>query len=97
VTWQNNAVHDGYDPSSPLVTPLTLKWSLDLSASGVTSISYPLIAQGLVFITTAAANNGYGNTLMALDEQTGTPIWSADVGGIYFLRMLRMIPEKSSL
>lgn len=83
VAWQNNTAHDGFDPSSPLVTPLTLKWSRDLSGSGVTTISYPLIAQGLVFVTTATGNN-YGNTLMALDEHTGTTIWSADIPGTYF-------------
>src|SRR5207249_3648683 len=46
VTLQNNAVHDGFDPTSPLVPPLTFKWSRDLSGSGVRSISYPLIARG---------------------------------------------------
>jgi outer membrane protein assembly factor BamB len=84
VAWQNNTVHDGFNPASRLVPPLTLKWSRDFSASGVTSISYPLIAQGLVFVTTAAANNGYGNTLVALDEHTGATIWSADIPGTYF-------------
>ena len=78
VTWQNNAVHDGFDPTSPLVPPLTLKWSRDFSASGVNTISYPLIAGGMVFVTTANTNGNYGNTLVALDENTGTTIWSAD-------------------
>jgi outer membrane protein assembly factor BamB len=84
LTWQNNTVHDGFNPASCLVAPLTLKWSRDFSGTGVTTISYPLIAQGLVFVTTAAANNGYGNTLMALDEHTGATIWSADIPGTYF-------------
>src|SRR5207237_4579972 len=35
------------------------------------------------FITTAPEAN-YGNTLIALDEDTGATIWSADVGGTYF-------------
>src|ERR1700719_2071287 len=47
VTWQNNTAHDGYDPASSLVTPLGLKWTHDFSGSGVSTISYPLIAQGL--------------------------------------------------
>ena len=81
VTFQNNTVHDGFDPASRLVTPLTLKWSRDLSADGVISISYPLIAQSLVLVTTNITNQG--GTLMALDEQTGATIWSADVGGTY--------------
>jgi outer membrane protein assembly factor BamB len=79
VAWQNNAVHDGYDPASALVPPLPLRWSRDLSADGVTSISYPLIAQGLVLVTTT----GQANRLMALDEQTGATIWSSDLNGIY--------------
>src|SRR4029077_12525865 len=31
VTWQNNRVHDGFNPASPLVPPLRLKWSHDFS------------------------------------------------------------------
>ena len=78
VAWQNNPTHDGFDPSSHLVTPLTLKWIRDLS---VFSISYPLIAQGLVFVTTAT---NQGDKLMALDEHSGTTVWSANVGGCCF-------------
>lgn len=84
LTWQNNTVHDGFDPASPLIPPLTLKWSHDFSGSGVNTISYPLIAQGLVIVTTAATGNGYGNTLVALDENTGTTVWSVDIPGTYF-------------
>ncbi len=79
VAWQNNAVHDGFDPASRLVTPLTLKWKRDWSASGVTTISYPLIARGLVFVTTTTSN--FVETLLALDEHTGTTVWSANVNG----------------
>ena len=83
VAWQNSTVHDGYDPASPLMPPLELKWSLDLSASGVTSISYPLIAQGLVFVTTTTENN-YGTTVMALDENSGATVWSTAISGTYY-------------
>jgi len=83
VTWQNNPTHDGFDPASPLVPPLSLKWSRDFSASGVVSISYPLIAQGMVFVTTTTENN-YGDTLVALNEHTGTTIWSANIPGTYY-------------
>jgi outer membrane protein assembly factor BamB len=82
VTWQNNTVHDGLNSASPLMPPLELKWSRDFNASGVTSISYPLIVQGLVFVTTATQN--FDNTLMALDDHTGATIWSVDVGGTNF-------------
>ena len=80
VTWQNNVVHDGFDPASPLVPPLALKWSRDLSATGVISISYPLIAQGLVFVTTSTFD---GETLMALDEGSGVTVWSTNVSKTY--------------
>jgi outer membrane protein assembly factor BamB len=78
VAWQNSTVHDGFDPTSPLVTPLTLRWSRNL---GVVSISYPLIAQGLVFVTTRTTNDV--KTFMALDAHTGTTVWSANVNGAY--------------
>jgi outer membrane protein assembly factor BamB len=58
-----------------------LKWSRDLSATGVVSISYPLIAQGLVFVTTTTTNQTAA--LMALDEHTGATVWSADTTGTY--------------
>ena len=80
VTWQNTPVHDGFDPASPLVPPLTLKWSRDLSTNGVQSISYPLIAQGLVVVTTTT---NQGNKVMALNEHTGATVWSATVSGTY--------------
>ena len=82
VTWQNNTAHDGYDPASSLVTPLGLKWSHNFSGGGVTTISYPLIAQGLVIVTTNIGS-GYGTRLWALDESTGATIWSVNIPGTY--------------
>ena len=84
VTWQNNPVHDGLNAASPMVPPLEMKWSRDFSLSGVDTISYPLIAGGMVFVTTANTNGNYGNTLWALDENTGMTIWSVDLPGTYF-------------
>jgi outer membrane protein assembly factor BamB len=81
VAWQNDAVHDGNDSASNLVTPLILKWERDLSALGVTTTSYPLIAQGLVFVTVSTADST--ETLLALNETTGATVWSADVSGTY--------------
>jgi outer membrane protein assembly factor BamB len=81
VTWQNNTVHDGFDAASPLVPPLTLKWSRDLTGS-VFHMSYPLIAQGLVFVTTTTTADM--NALMALNENTGATVWSANLGGCCF-------------
>jgi len=81
VAFQNNVVHDGSDPASPLMTPLTLKWRRNFSGSGVISISYPLIAEGRVFVTTHTRSGA--ETLMALDARTGSTIWSANVNAYY--------------
>jgi outer membrane protein assembly factor BamB len=81
VAWQNNITHDGFDSASPLAPPLTLKWQKDLSSSGVTSISYPIIAQGLVIVTVTTSNQG--ESLLAFNEATGAQVWSADVSGTY--------------
>ncbi len=32
VAWQNNALHDGNNPSSPVVPPLALKWRHNFAA-----------------------------------------------------------------
>jgi outer membrane protein assembly factor BamB len=83
VAWQHNIVHDGYDPASSLVTPLTLKWRRNLAASGVTSISYPLIAEGRVFVTTSTGYTTHIQKLMALDARTGDTIWSANISSYF--------------
>ncbi|PYS34476.1 MAG: hypothetical protein DMF75_06415 [Acidobacteria bacterium] len=80
VTWQNNAVHDGNDAASPLVAPLTLKWKRDFAAFGVTSFSYPLIAQGLIIV---AETSYSGTSLIAFNENNGQQIWSVNITGTY--------------
>jgi outer membrane protein assembly factor BamB len=76
VAWQNNPAHDGFNSASTLVPPLELKWSRDLGTQGVTFISYPLIAQNMVFVTTTVNS---GIAIFALDGATGATVWSADV------------------
>jgi outer membrane protein assembly factor BamB/N-acetylneuraminic acid mutarotase len=83
VAFQNNVVHDGSDPASPLVPPLTMKWRRNFSATGVSLISYPLIAQGRVFVTTSTGYTSHVQKLMALDAVTGATIWSANVNSDY--------------
>jgi outer membrane protein assembly factor BamB len=60
-----------------------LKWRRNLAASGVTSISYPLIAEGRVFVTTSTGYTTHVEKLMALDALTGATIWSANVSSYY--------------
>src|ERR671936_506406 len=83
VTWQNDVRHDGYDSSSTLVPPLTLKWKRDFSAQGVESISYPVIAEGMIFITTTTSSFTFTKKLIALNEQTGRKVWSVSIPGTY--------------
>jgi hypothetical protein len=76
VTWQNNPVHDGLNSASTLAPPLELKWSRDFSTSGVDTISYPLIAGGMVFVTTANTNGNYGKwfgTILAVQPFNAFP------------------------
>jgi FOG: WD40-like repeat len=48
-------------------------------------VSYPLIADGKVFVTTANPDGTYGNRLYALNAQTGAIIWGPiAVPGTYF-------------
>lgn len=70
VAFQLNARHDGFQPGSGLVLPLVKKWSVDLHGS----ISYPLIAEGRVFVTVGSIGD-LGTTLYALDAHTGAMLW----------------------
>ncbi len=84
VTWQNTPAHDGCNPWSSMAPPLTLKWQHDFTSQGVNAVSYPLIAQGLVIVTTAAySGNNYTLSLVAFDEATGQQKWSANMPGTF--------------
>ena len=69
--YQLDATHDGYMANAGLAAPLTQAWSIALPGA-----SYPLIADGMVFVT--SANN---HTLYALNQATGATIWSHPIGG----------------
>jgi outer membrane protein assembly factor BamB len=64
-----------YPPSS------TPTWTVDLGAP----VSYPLIANGMVFAATANPDGSYGNRLYALNAATGATIWGPiAIAGVYF-------------
>src|SRR3954462_13560179 len=46
--YQQDATHDGYIPDAGLAAPLTQAWSITLPDA----VSYPVIADGMVFVTT---------------------------------------------
>lgn len=56
-------------------------WTRDFGAP----VSYPLIADGMVFVATANPDGSYGNRLYGLNAQTGATIWGPiAIPGTYF-------------
>ncbi len=74
VTYQLGPSHSGYIADAGLSTPLAEAWSITLPGA----ISYPLIVNGRVYVTTA------GRTLYARNQATGADLWSRGLGGTYF-------------
>jgi outer membrane protein assembly factor BamB len=74
--FQIDATHTGATTSPSLMPPLKQKWVVNFGQS----ISYPLIADGRVYVT---VNNGTfnGTTLFALDSANGSILWSFPLGG----------------
>ena len=81
VTYQNDYAHTGFVTFGTALTfPSSPTWSATLNGA----VSYPLIAGGKVFVTTAGIGTGYGTQLYALDEQTGNIVWGPiDITGTY--------------
>jgi outer membrane protein assembly factor BamB len=77
VAYQLDAAHDGYQTGDPITTPLSQAWSVDLGGA----ISYPLVVNGVVYVT--VASSGSGTTLYALEQATGSTLWSHSLGGTY--------------
>ena len=73
--FQIDATHSGAMTTNHLTPPLKQRWVVDFGQA----ISYPLIADGRVFVTVRKPSNG--TTLFALDTMFGGLIWSADLGG----------------
>jgi outer membrane protein assembly factor BamB len=67
--YQMDATHDGSIADAGLSAPLTQAWSVALPHT----LSYPLVAEGMVFVES-------GNTLYALNQATGSTIWSHPTG-----------------
>ncbi len=83
VTFLCNPTHNAAVTTANLGTPLTKLWATQLDAD----ISYPIIAQGLVFVSTSDSNSSshYGSKLYALNAKTGAIVWGpVSLGGTYF-------------
>lgn len=76
---QINATHTGAIVTEHLTPPLKQRWVVNFGRR----ISYPLIADGKVFVTVADSPN-YGTTLYALNATNGATIWSYALGGTYW-------------
>jgi outer membrane protein assembly factor BamB len=80
VTYQISVSHDGCSSDSTIVPPLAQRWSRDFTGP----VSYPLIAEGKVFVTVADIPNfGSGTTLYALDQASGATLWSQVITGTF--------------
>ena len=74
-----NARHDGRLVGGTQRPPLAKRWTRNLGAQ----VSYPVIADGKVFVTVAAVD-AYGTSLFALDAVTGNDVWApVPLGGTY--------------
>jgi outer membrane protein assembly factor BamB len=80
-TFLENAGHTSAIADAGATPPLRRTWTVTLP--GVAS--YPLVANGLVFVTTNATTSAQSSThpqLVAIDSATGKTAWSADLGTI---------------
>jgi outer membrane protein assembly factor BamB len=80
VTYQIGVDHSGVQSDAALTPPFTQRWTISLG----NTVSYPLIAAGKVFVTTAQGPPGvYGTYLYALDQATGAIVWQKAISGTY--------------
>jgi outer membrane protein assembly factor BamB len=80
VAYQISIGHDGYSGDTTLVAPLSERWTRTFTGP----VSYPLIADGKVFVTVADNGGSYGTNLYALNKKTGAVLWSQPISGTYF-------------
>lgn len=71
VGFQVNAVHTGAQPNDALKPRLARRWELDFGGAA----SYPLIADGMIYLTAAGADTSGHVALYALDRGTGRSVW----------------------
>ena len=77
--YQINETHTGSINSPGLIPPLRPKWSRNFGQE----MSYPLIADGKVFVTVRNAS-AYGTELYALNAADGSTLWSYSLTGSYY-------------
>ena len=82
VTFQGNPAHTGVTSlTTPLKAPMYPAWKVTLPAE----VSYPLIANGMVYVVYSNSGSTYGSNLIALDLVTGATVWGpVAIAGTYF-------------
>jgi outer membrane protein assembly factor BamB len=75
--FQINETHTGSITTDHLTPPLRQRWSVNFGQP----ISYPLIADGKVYVTVKNATFNTGTTLYALNATSGAVVWSFALGG----------------
>jgi outer membrane protein assembly factor BamB len=77
--FQIDATHTGSISSEHLTPPFKQRWVVNFGRS----ISYPLIADGKVYVTVRNASTS-GTVLYALDGANGATVWSYALGGNFW-------------
>jgi outer membrane protein assembly factor BamB len=77
VAYQLNGAHDGEQAVDPLRPPLRVRWT----RSFADSVSYPLIAQGEVFVVAGTRSVAAPLQLVALNARTGAQRWMLPLPG----------------
>lgn len=75
--FQIDATHKGSITIENFAPPLKQRWTVNFGRP----MSYPLIADGRVFVTVRNNPLSTGTTLYALDASNGATIWSFNLGG----------------
>ena len=74
-SFQADPAHTGFVSEPGLSPPLRRVWTQRFPAE----MSYPIIAEGKVFVTAAKAH-GRGSQVVALSTRTGRRRWRVDLG-----------------
>lgn len=77
--FQANATHTGAVTNAGIAPPLKQKWTVSFGQK----ISYPVIADGRVFVTVRNAS-AYGSSIYALNAASGATLWSYALEGSYY-------------
>ena len=77
--YQINETHTGAINVSGVLPPLKQKWSRNFGQD----MSYPLIADGKVYVTVRNAS-AFGTELYALNAADGATLWSYSLGGSFY-------------